>query len=64
MIQAEEKKGVIQWERLSKFNIQVNTLAYVHRALSKHKPATLVVSIEEKEQSSASYYRKNSFVKR
>ena len=48
MIQAEEKKAVIEWERFSNFNRLVNTVAYVQRALNKHKPATLVVSIEER----------------
>ena len=50
MIQAEEKKAVIQWERFSKFNRLVNTVAYVQRALNKDKPATLVVNIEEREK--------------
>ena len=50
MIQAEEKKAVIQWERFSNFNRLVNTVSYVQRALSKHKPATLLVSIEEREK--------------
>ena len=31
MIQAEEKKAVIQWERFSNFNRLVNSMAYVHR---------------------------------
>ena len=52
MIQAEEKKAVFQWERFSDFNRLVNTVAYVQRALNKHKPATLVVSIEEKKSKS------------
>ena len=45
MIHAEEKKAVIQLERFSNFNRLVNTVKYVQRALNKHKPATLVVSI-------------------
>ena len=53
MIQAEEKKAVIQWERFSNFNRLVNTVAYVQRALNKHKPATLVVNIEEREKAKA-----------
>ena len=53
MIQAEEKKAVIQWERFSNFNRLVKTVAYVQRSLNKHKPATLVVSIEEREQAKA-----------
>ena len=52
-IQAEEKKAVIQWERFSTFNRLVNTVAYVQRALNKHKPATLLVSIEEREKAKA-----------
>ena len=67
MIQAEEKEAVIQWERFINFNRLVNTVAYVQRALNKHKTTTLVVNIEkekkQKEQSS-SYYSKNSLVKR
>ena len=56
MIQAEEKKAVIQGERFSNFNRLVNTVAYVHRALNKHKPATLVVSIEEGEKAKATIF--------
>ena len=48
MIQAEENKAVIQWERFSNFNRLVNTVAYVRRELNKYKPATIVVSIEER----------------
>ena len=50
MIQAGEKKAFIQWEQFSNFNRLVNTVAYVQRALNKCKPATLGVSIEEREQ--------------
>ena len=57
MIQAEEKKAVIQWERFSNFNRLVNTVAYVQRASSKHKPATLVVSIEEREKAKATIFK-------
>ena len=67
MIQVEEKKAVIQWERFSNFNRLVKTMAYVQRALNKHKPTTLVVSIEEREKVKATifnYYSKNSLVKR
>ena len=67
MIQAEEKKAVIQSERFSNFNRLVKTVAYVQRAFSKYKPATLVVSIEEREkakQQSSSYYSRNSSAKR
>ena len=55
MIQAEEEKAVIQWERFS--NRLVDTLAYVQRALSKHKPATLVVSLEEREKAKATIFK-------
>ena len=57
MIQAEEKKSVIQWERYSNFNRLVNTVAYVRRALNKHKPATLVVNIEEREKAKARIFK-------
>ena len=57
MIQAEEKKAVIQWERFSYFNRLVNTVAYVQRALNKHKTATLVVSIEERENAKATIFK-------
>ena len=57
MIQAEEKNAVIQWERYSNFNTLVNTVAYVQRALSKHKPPTLVVSIEEREKAKAIIFK-------
>ena len=46
------KKAVNQWERFSNFVRLVNTVAYVARALSKHKPATLEVSIEERKSKS------------
>ena len=51
--QTEEKKAVIQWERFSNFNRLVNAVAYVLRAMSIHKPATLIVSIEEREKAKA-----------
>ena len=57
IIQAEEKKALIQWERFSKFNIPMNTVAYVQRALHKHKPATLVLSIEEREKAKAIIFK-------
>ena len=50
MIQAVEKKAFIQWEQFSNFIRLMNTVAYVQRALNKHKPATHVVSIEEREK--------------
>ena len=57
MIQAEDKKAVIQWERFSIFNRIVTTVVYVQRALNKHKPATLVVSIEEREKAKATIFK-------
>ena len=57
MIQAEEKEAVLQWERVSNFSILVNTVAYVQRALNKHKPALLVVSIEEREKAKATIFK-------
>ena len=53
MIQAEEKKTVIQWERFSNFNRLVNTVACKQRALSKHKPARLVTSKKERKKTKA-----------
>ena len=35
----------------------MNTLAYVQRALNKHKPATLVVSIEEREKANSIIFK-------
>ena len=57
MIQAEKEKAVIQWERFSNFNSLVNKVAYVQRALNKHKPAKLVVSIEEREKAKATIFK-------
>ena len=54
MIQAEEKKAVVQWEQLSNFNRLVNTVAYVQRAL---KPAVPVVSNEEREEEKATIFK-------
>ena len=56
MIQAEEKKAVIQWERFSNINRLVNTVVYVHRASNKYKSATLVVSIEDREKAKATIF--------
>ena len=56
MILAEEKKAVIQWERFSNFNRLVITVAYVRRAFSKYKSATLIVSIEEREKAKAAIF--------
>ena len=55
--QTEEKKAVIQWERLSNFNRLVNAVAYVRRPMSKHKPATLIVSVEEREKAKATIFK-------
>ena len=57
MIQAEGKKAVIQWERFSNFNRLVNTVAYVRRAFSKYKPATLLVISEEREKAKATVFK-------
>ena len=57
MIQAEEKKAVNQWERFSNFNRLDNTVAYVQPALSKYKPAKVVVSVEEKEKAKAIIFK-------
>ena len=57
MIQAEERKTAIQWERFSDFNRLVNTVPYVQRALKKHKPATLVVRIEERQKAKATIFK-------
>ena len=51
MIEFEEKKAVLQLERFINFIRLLKTLTYVQRSLCKHKPATLVVSIEEREKS-------------
>ena len=67
MIQAEEKEAVIQWQRFSNFSRLVNTAAYVQRAMNKHKPATPVASIEEKEKAKATIFKllqQEQFVKR
>ena len=57
MIQAEKKKAVIQWEQFSNFSRLVNTVAYVQRALNKHRPATLLVSIEERGKAKATIFK-------
>ena len=56
MIPAEEKT-VIQQERFSNFNRLVNRVAYVQWALNKHKPATLIVNIEEREKAKATIFK-------
>ena len=53
---AEEKKPMIQWERLSNFNRLVNTMAYVQRVFRKHKPATKTLSVEEREGAQAGIF--------
>ena len=53
----EEKKAVIQWERLSNFNRLINAVAYVRQAMSKHKPATHRVSVEEREKAKATIFK-------
>ena len=55
--QTEEKKAVIQWELFSNFNRLVNAVAYVRRAISKHKPVTLIVSVEEREKAKATIFK-------
>ena len=57
MIQAEEKKAVIQWERFGNFDRLVNTVAYVQRALNKYKPVKLLVSVEEREKAKATIFK-------
>ena len=57
MIQAEEKKAVIQWEQFSNLNRLGKTVAFVQRALNKYKPATLVISIEEREKAKATNFK-------
>ena len=57
MIQAEEKKAVIQWERIRNFNRLVNTVVYVQRAFSIYKPAKHVVSSEEREKAKATIFK-------
>ena len=51
MIKATEKKIFIQSKKLSKFDRQMNTVAYSQqRALINHKPKTLVVIVEKREK--------------
>ena len=57
MIQAKEKKAVIQWERFSNFNRLVKSVAYLERPLSKYKPAKPVVSVEEREKAKAIIFK-------
>ena len=55
--QTDKKKAVIQWERFSNSNRLVKAVAYVQRAKSKHKPATLIVSVEEREKAKATIFK-------
>ena len=48
IISGEDKKAFVKLEQFNNFNILVNTVAYVQRALSKFKPATLVDKVEER----------------
>ena len=57
MLQAEGMKAIIQWEQFSNFIGLVNTVAYVQRELSKGKPATLVVSVEEREKAKPTIFK-------
>ena len=57
MIPAEEKKAVIQWERFGNFNRLVNTVINIQQALNKHNPATLVVSVDEREKAKAIIFK-------
>ena len=51
--QADETKAIIQWETFSNINRILNTVTHAKRALNKQKPATLVVSVEEKDNANA-----------
>ena len=57
ILQAEEKKPIVQWRRFSNFNRLLNTIACVHSALRKRKPATKKIRIEEKEDAKATIFR-------
>ena len=58
IMQAERKKTIVYWERCSNFNQLVDTIRYVHRVLSKTKPATkVVVGIQEKEKAKATIFK-------
>ena len=57
MVQAEETEVVIQWERFTNFKRLLKTVAYVQRALGKHKPATTVVSIDKREKAKAIIFK-------
>ena len=53
----EEKKPIFRWERISSFNRLVNTKAYVERGFKKHKTATKTISVEEREDVQARFFR-------
>ncbi|XP_075243928.1 uncharacterized protein LOC142338177 [Convolutriloba macropyga] len=55
--QAAEMKPIVQWGQFSNFNILVNTMAYVKRALREKKPATKMIDIEENEDAKATIFR-------
>ena len=57
MIQAEERKAVVQWKRFSNFNRLLNTVAYELWALNQYKSATLVFSLEEREEAMAIIFK-------
>ena len=57
MIQAGEKKAVVQWERFSNFDRLFNTVACVQRAVNKHKPANFVVIFEERQKGKATIFK-------
>ena len=57
MTQADEKKAVLQWERCINFKRIVSTTAYVRRAFSKYKPATLLFSNDKREKAEAIIFK-------
>ena len=52
-----KKKLLLSGNDSEIFNRLVNTLAYVQRALNKDKPATFIVSIEEREKAKATIFK-------
>ena len=57
IIKAEEMNAFIKWKRFSNINRLVITVANVQRALSRYKPATPVVSVEDREKAKAIVFR-------
>ena len=57
MILAKDLKDVVQWAQFSNFKKLVNAMAYVQIALSKYKPAILVVIDEESEKAKAIIFK-------